>query len=40
MFYVADAFTLGVQYGGRTDLCDIFTSISQNDMKLQVPVLK
>lgn len=40
MFYVADSFTLGVQYGGRTELCDIFTSISNSDMKLQVPVLK
>lgn len=40
MFYVADTFTLGVQYGGRSDLCDIFSSIVGNDMKLQLPVLK
>lgn len=40
MFYIADTFTLGVQYGGRRELCDIFTSIAGNDMKLQLPVLK
>lgn len=40
MFYIADTFTLGVQYGGRIELCDIFTSIIGNDMKLQVPIVK
>jgi len=40
MFYIADTFTLGVQYGGRTELCDIFMSIANSDMKLQVPVVK
>lgn len=40
MFYIADTFTLGVQYGGRSDLCDVFSSIASSDMKLQVPVLK
>ena len=40
MFYIADTFTLGVQYGGRTELCDIFTSIAGNPMQLQLPVVK
>ena len=40
MWYIADTFTLGVQYGGRIELCDIFTSIASADMKLQVPVVK
>lgn len=40
MFYIADTFTLGVQYGGRTELCNIFGSIAGSDMRLQVPVVK
>jgi len=40
MFYIADTFTLGVQYGGRIELCDILMSIADNDMKLQLPVVK
>jgi pimeloyl-ACP methyl ester carboxylesterase len=40
MWYIADTFTLGVQYGGRIDLCDIFMSMEGADMKLQVPVVK
>ncbi len=40
MWYIADTFTLGVQYGGRIDLCDIFMSVAGADMKLQVPVVK
>ena len=27
MFYIADIFTMGVQYGGRKELCDILLSI-------------
>ena len=26
MFYIADIFTMGVQYGLRTELCDMLTS--------------
>jgi hypothetical protein len=40
MWFIADTFTLGVQYGGRIDLCDIFMSVAGADMKLQVPVVK
>lgn len=39
MFYIADIFTLGVQYGGRTEICQLLTSIASSDMKLQLPVL-
>jgi len=27
MFYLADVFTLGVQYGGRTVLCDTLAAV-------------
>ena len=40
MFYIADTFTLGVQYGARSELCEIFMSVAHMDMKLQLPVLK
>ena len=40
MFYIADTFTLGVQYGGRTNLCDIFSSIAGSAMSLQLAVVK
>jgi hypothetical protein len=40
MWYIADLFTLGVQYGGRTELCDIFTSIAASNMSLQLSVVK
>lgn len=26
MFYIADIFTMGVQYGARTDMCTLLTS--------------
>jgi hypothetical protein len=28
MFMIADIFTMGVQYGQRTDMCDMLTSES------------
>ena len=28
MFFIADIFTMGVQYGQRTQLCDMLTSDS------------
>ena len=34
MWYIADVFSLGAQYGGRTELCDIFTSIVGSNMSL------
>jgi hypothetical protein len=40
MFYIADTFTLGVQYGGRTDLCDTFSSIAGSNMTQQIAVVK
>lgn len=40
MFYLADVFTLGVQYGGRSTLCDMLTSIASSPMNLQLPVVK
>lgn len=46
MFYIADIFTLGVQYGSRIELCALLTSMKDSDldkeldMKLQLPVLK
>ena len=40
MWYIADLFTLGVQYGGRTELCNIFTSIAASNMSLQLSVVK
>jgi len=40
MWYIADVFTLGVQYGGRTEQCDIFSSIAGSNMSLQLSVVK
>lgn len=40
MFYIADTFTLGVQYGGRRELCDMLTSIEFADVKQQLPVVQ
>jgi len=33
MFYIADIFTLGVQYGGRRELCQILESMIGTDIK-------
>lgn len=40
MFYIADIFTLGVQYGGRVELCNILDSIAFATPKEQLPVLQ
>ena len=40
MFYIADIFTLGVQYGGRRELCNILTSMENTDIKQQLPVIQ
>jgi hypothetical protein len=40
MWYIADVFSLGAQYGGRSELCDIFTSVSNMNMSLQIAVVR
>ena len=40
MFFIADIFTEGIQYGGRAELCNLLSSINSNSMALQLPVLK
>jgi len=39
MFYLADIFTIGVQYGGRIELCNMLLSIQTADVKAQLPVI-
>jgi hypothetical protein len=39
-FYLADVFTIGVQYGGRTQLCDMLQSISSESFLNQLRALK
>jgi hypothetical protein len=34
MFYIADIFTIGVQYGGRSGLCSILESIQTSSIEL------
>jgi hypothetical protein len=40
MFYIADTFTMGVQYGSRSSMCDVFMSVANSPMSLQLAVLK
>lgn len=32
MFYLADIFTIKVQYGGRTDLCKLMNDIAEDEI--------
>jgi hypothetical protein len=32
MFFLADIYTTGVQYGDRTNLCDMLISNAENDI--------
>ena len=40
MFYFADIFTIGVQYGGRTALCSLIESIQGKSELEQLKALK
>jgi hypothetical protein len=40
MWYLADVFSLGAQYGGRSAMCDIFTSVMNTNMSLQLSVVR
>lgn len=40
MWYLADVFSLGAQYGGRSAMCDIFMSVSNTNMSLQLSVVR
>lgn len=34
MFFIADIFTEGIQYGGRSEMCNLLSSINGNSMAL------
>ncbi len=36
MFFLADIYTTGVQYGDRTNLCDMLISNAENDILTQL----
>jgi hypothetical protein len=40
MWYLADVFSLGAQYGGRSAMCDIFMSVANTNMSLQLSVVR
>lgn len=39
MFYIADIFTVGIQYGERRAVCDMLASIKFAEPKAQLPVI-